>query len=311
MSSGDATTTDSGRENNAHSRVKTESSGSKNRYQQQWRTAVVPRQTRFEGKCEGLKGHIYDCSDAKQSDMFTRTTKEIAEYAGRNYKYGGDIRITIENMMIVTLTQPVNLAVDAGTAATRIWEKKLNEFVKRENCLEQNLPTIYLLVLWGQCTEALRQRIEGLDTYREIKATGDGLPLLMAIKDLVFNFQSQKYLPHALYESTRRLYHCQQGRTTTQTYLEQFQNVVDVIEHSGGSIGEMAGIENNVMIKKGATTVSLEIKKEAQEQYLAIAFMLGSDRSRYDTDDYSRTWRTIICRAKKTIQLPSQQPTTC
>jgi hypothetical protein len=64
-------------------------------------------------------------------------------------------------------------------------------------------------------------------------------------------------------------------------YLEQFQNVVDVIKHSGGSVGEMAGIKNNVMIKKGETTVSPEIKKEAQEQYLAVAFMLGSDRSRY------------------------------
>jgi hypothetical protein len=42
--------------------------------------------------------------------------------------------------------QPVDLAVDAGTAATRIWEKKLDEFVKRENCLEQNLQTIYSLV---------------------------------------------------------------------------------------------------------------------------------------------------------------------
>jgi hypothetical protein len=107
-------------------------------------------------------------------------------------------------MTIVMLTQPVDLEADAGTAATRICEKKLDEFVKRENCLEQNLQTIYSLV-WGQCTEAMRQRVEGLDTYREIKATGDGLPLLLAIKDLVFNFQSQKYLP---------LYRCMRMRAS-------------------------------------------------------------------------------------------------
>ena len=35
-------------------------------------------QPKFEGKCDGLKGHIYDCSDAKQSDVYVRTTKEIA-----------------------------------------------------------------------------------------------------------------------------------------------------------------------------------------------------------------------------------------
>jgi hypothetical protein len=47
--------------------------------------------------------------------------------------------------MIVTLTQPTHLSADAGTAATRIWEKKLDQFVKHENYLEQNLQTIYSL----------------------------------------------------------------------------------------------------------------------------------------------------------------------
>jgi hypothetical protein len=47
---------------------------------------------KFEGKTEDLKGHIYDCADARQSDQFTKTTKEIAEYLGRTaYKHGGDI----------------------------------------------------------------------------------------------------------------------------------------------------------------------------------------------------------------------------
>ena len=57
-------------------------------YNQQNSTATVaaPRQPKFEGKCDGLKGHIYDCSDTRQSDQFTRTTKEIAEYVGRTYK---------------------------------------------------------------------------------------------------------------------------------------------------------------------------------------------------------------------------------
>jgi hypothetical protein len=52
-------------------------------------SSAVPRQPKFEGKCDELKGHIYDCSDARQSDQFTKTSKEIAEYAGRTYKHGG------------------------------------------------------------------------------------------------------------------------------------------------------------------------------------------------------------------------------
>jgi len=53
---------------------------------------------KFKGREEALKGHIYDCSNIKQADVFIKTTKEIAEYVGRTYKYGGDIKLTLENL---------------------------------------------------------------------------------------------------------------------------------------------------------------------------------------------------------------------
>ena len=41
---------------------------------------MIPRQSKFEGKCEDLKAFIYDCSDATQSYMFIQTQKDIGEY---------------------------------------------------------------------------------------------------------------------------------------------------------------------------------------------------------------------------------------
>ena len=49
-------------------------------------TTMTPRQPKFEGKCDDLKGHVYDCSDSRQADQFARTTKVIAEYVGRTYR---------------------------------------------------------------------------------------------------------------------------------------------------------------------------------------------------------------------------------
>jgi hypothetical protein len=69
--------------------------------------------------------------------------------------------------------------------------------------------------------------------------------------------------------------------------LEQFQNIVDVIEHSGGSVGNEPGImkllatEKKMVMSTITQAERAEIKKEAQEQYLAAAFMLGSNRNRY------------------------------
>ena len=56
------------------------------------------KQPKFEGKCANLKGHIYNCSDSRQLDQFMKTTKEIAKYVGRTYKYGGDIRMAVETL---------------------------------------------------------------------------------------------------------------------------------------------------------------------------------------------------------------------
>jgi len=43
---------------------------------------------KFEGLCEGLKGHIYDCNSPKHAERFEKTTEVIAEYVNREYTHG-------------------------------------------------------------------------------------------------------------------------------------------------------------------------------------------------------------------------------
>ena len=84
-----------------------------------------PNTTKFEGKVDALKNFYYDCTDSKQSDMFTKTTKEIAGYVGRTYKCGGNIRTAIENEEAPKFAIPDDVADEAGKGAVRMWEKSL------------------------------------------------------------------------------------------------------------------------------------------------------------------------------------------
>jgi hypothetical protein len=176
----------------------------------------VTRQPNFEGKCEDLlKGHIYDCSDARQSDIFVKTTKEIAKYVGETFKKGSNARLAIKNRSLPALTIPKDPANDKSKTLTRIWEKEVDEYVKRKTYLANNMQTVYSLV-WGQCTNVMRQKLEALPTtYEQLTTDGDGLALLKAINNLVYNFQSQKYLAYALDKLVRQIYLCAQGRYTT------------------------------------------------------------------------------------------------
>ena len=138
---------------------------------------IAPQQPKIEGKCDKIKGHIYDCSNSHQSDLFTKTTKEIEEYVGRTYKYGGDVQLLVENLMLPVVVAPEDPPKGASWTEERIWATSMDKYVKQCNYLDENVKTLYSLV-WGQCSDIMRQKIESLNNFKEMSSSGDRLELL-------------------------------------------------------------------------------------------------------------------------------------
>jgi hypothetical protein len=137
----------------------------------------VMRQPRFQGKCDKLKGHIYDCSDSRQADVYSKTTKEIGEYVGHTYQYGSDVRQAVQTLAMPAMTVPADPADGATRSQERMWEKKIDEHVKRELTLEENMRTLYTL-MWEQCTKIVRARLDALANYEAIPEEFNSLALL-------------------------------------------------------------------------------------------------------------------------------------
>jgi hypothetical protein len=125
MLSGDEKTGDGTKVSSNDGRDNKDGSGSNKKHFSPQKATTGPRFTKFEGRCEELKGHIYDCSDAKQSDLFVKTTKEIALHIGQMYTYGGDIKIEVESLAMPTLKVPTDPAVGATKTEEFIWKKKV------------------------------------------------------------------------------------------------------------------------------------------------------------------------------------------
>ena len=71
---------------------------------------------RFEGRCEELKGYIYDCTGTQQADMFIKTSQQIAEYAGKSFKdYPGD--------MLTVVKKPLCLSTEATEGRPLFWPR--------------------------------------------------------------------------------------------------------------------------------------------------------------------------------------------
>ena len=71
------------------------------------------------------------------------------------------------------------------------------------------------------------------------------------------------------------------------TYLEQFQNMVEVIEHCGGSVGLKPHLIDKALDEQGtsctgATATELDQAVEvAKDRYLACAFLMSADHNRF------------------------------
>ena len=165
-----------------------------------------------------------------------------------------------------------------------IFSEQVKEYIKQASRLQENIKWLWALV-WGQCSDTIRTRLQALDAYEDMHSTSDGLQLLIAIKDLMFNVQEQKYVPLSIHLAKRHFFLLSQGRNTVGEYYNQFKNQTDVLEHIGAGIGDDEAIMKQVLRSQGIDVdEATEAEEEAAETegtqwYLALAFLMGSDRS--------------------------------
>ena len=191
----------------------------------------------------------------------------------------------MKNLEHVTFKVPGDPASGATRTEIRIWEKQVDEYVKYDLQYQENIRELYDLV-WGQCSEAMRTKVRSNPDYATFSNAKDAIPLLKAVRAVSFNFQTQKYLPQALHKYKRRFYTMYQSKEMDcDTYLERFQNMVDVIEHCGGSVGMEPHLIDKALDKQGTTRVGAtgaqlnQAVSVAKERYLAYVFLLSADRN--------------------------------
>ena len=139
------------------------------------------------------------------------------------------------------------------------------------------------MVLWVQSSQAVRNRLEALNTYETMKQESNGLGLLVPIKNLLYNVQDCKYATLSIHLAKRQFYLNSQGRSTSVAgYYEQFNNIIDMLEHCGASLGGDDGIITKVLkhhdIEPATATATQKenAQIEAQEWYYGLAFQMGA-----------------------------------
>ena len=211
----------------------------------------------FSGGCDALNGHYFDCSSYSQADRFVNTLKEIIEHVGRTYKYGGDIRATIDNLELFKVPAPLDPAdnyQDVLTSSGRVsksardqvsfienetFRQEIQAYVKRKGILQSNVQQSYSLVL-GQCTEMMKNKLKSSDNWLKIKSNQDVLELLSEIRSITFCFEDQKYQPLSIHQAKTEFYAFRQGNMNNADYLQRFRNLSDIAISLQGNVHDKA-----------------------------------------------------------------------
>ena len=121
----------------------------------------------FSGLTEYLEGHIHDMVTVSQANQFTSTTKALVSYAGRKCTNPQDIRITIKHQKEVIIPIPVTRMDIDKDVAKILLRKDIDASVNQTQDYRQNKANMYSMDL-GQCTEAMKNTLEGEETYESI-----------------------------------------------------------------------------------------------------------------------------------------------
>ena len=122
------------------------------------------------------------------------------EHVGTEYKCGGDICSSIENLNRFVIPLPVVPADTANDLTRTISINKIDLYVKRDGILDENLQKAYSLI-FGQCTELLKSKLNSSVNWDAMSSTYDMFALLEAIKTITYKSKDQKYLPLSLHNA--------------------------------------------------------------------------------------------------------------
>ena len=197
------------------------------------------------------------------------------------------MRVSIDNLQEIVTDIPEEPS-NPSALEKRIWEKEVDDSVKRRSILKDNLKSLYSLI-WGQCTPPMKAKIESLTGHKNAKAQSDLLGLLTSIRSVLYGSVSEnKYKPQTIYEALRRFYHFKQDRFMTDSnYLEKFKTLVEVCDATECEIGDFRSTGSAYLVEKGIDIATSAAEQQQtnldamKEQYLAIAFLLSADRTRY------------------------------
>ena len=258
------------------------------------------QRNKFKGSVESL-ATVGLKTDKYKTDNFVTFQKDIVQYVLTNFDNGQDIVIIprdlqppfpklmkqapTEGKLLKECGLPA--VADANEDATQtelraqvkaMLNHDVKLFMSRRATLYRNQPKLWG-VLWGQCTEALKEELLGFDEYSQAYDDFDVLWLIKKIKQCASGADRTQYEYLTVLKSMKSLFLSRQGdNESLESIMERLDASLQTLKLSGGSIIPQTLVEKTVKDKNLSTDVA---EKEVEEKMMAMILMEAANNKRY------------------------------
>ena len=241
------------------------------------------RESKFEGKCADIKNSVYDVVSGK--DTFAKTTREIAEYVGREFDDAGEFCTGMVEMELAPLVPPP-LPADNEAINFELWKMARQKFERQAESRRKNSSRVFALIL-GQCSQALRNRMEAHARWSQINEASDVMALLQLVQNCMIQRQTRQEPVHSLFDAESHIYGFRQKGLPNNEYYEKFKDLVTNAERLGSVIGihpdRVETILERIAVDSDNPTETerQQALDKCKDRYLAVMFLMNSDKNRY------------------------------
>ena len=246
-----------------------------------------------------MQGHVFTLNaeggtPLRYHDILERLLGYIG-YIGKNYKYSIDIQKLVEDLNETEFTLPDFPSdvtrTNPNTCAVKVWEKRCDQVLKRETEYVDNKNILFQIV-WGQCSQGLKDEIKVLPSYTEMNSARNCIQLLSDLKTIIHRFETTSHPQVAMHTTKRAYYNCHQYQGESDSdYFNRYNSAIDIVTKHQGRIGDDKYLVEGTLITSGdytSTTLpavdSQEYKaacKKAMDNAATVGLLLGSDKARY------------------------------
>jgi hypothetical protein len=155
---------------------------------------------------------------------------------GTNFDDAGEFRTGMVELKLPSLTPP-SPPDTSDPLSVEVWKMELREHREKTRAREKNSSRVVALVL-GQCSQALRNRMEADPTWSSINATSDAIALLQLIQHCMSQHQTRQYEVHTLIDAESDVLNFKQGQyMANNVYFDRFKDKMQTAVRLGSTLG--------------------------------------------------------------------------